>query len=343
MINKFADAAVILFLIFTALVLGCTPQKQQELLKEDSFNYTAYFCHGQGCLQAFASQLKSAHATINCALYGIDGTLLSDLSAFRSPAAANITIEIVVDKNTKIPAAYLKPAGGFVLKRSSKGIMHDKYCILDNVRIITGSFNPTAAAKKDYNNILIINSTSLAAFYRSDFERLKFSSKGETPTAAAVASNKPKLKTAILNKTAVEAYFCPEDGCMEAVKRKLRTANSSILFAAYSFTSAEIANDLILKRSEGVAVAGVIEKFTTGSKYSKHNALAANGINVTLEGSKRLMHHKFFVIDNKTVITGSFNPTENADRRNDENIIIIENPEVAKEYSDEYYGIIETS
>ena len=90
-------------------------------------------------------------------------------------------------------------------------------------------------------------------------------------------------------------------------------------------------------------MAGVIEKSTTGSEYSKHNALAANGINVTLEGSKKLMHHKFFVIDNKTVVTGSFNPTENADTRNDENIIIVENPEVAREYSGEYYSIIGAS
>ena len=35
------------------------------------------------------------------------------------------------------------------------------------------------------------------------------------------------------------------------------------------------------------------------------------------------MHHKVFIIDEEIVITGSFNPSKNADTRNDENILII--------------------
>ena len=52
-----------------------------------------------------------------------------------------------------------------------------------------------------------------------------------------------------------------------------------------------------------------------------------------------MMHHKFFIIDNRTVITGSFNPSKNADNRNDENIVIIEDAEIAAEFLDEF-GLI---
>ncbi len=335
---KPAAVAVIFCIITAAVILSCTPQEQKnrEIAREDSFNYTAYFCPEQDCPQAFASQLKSAKASIRCALYGIDGKLLSGLSEFRSPAAANITVEIIVDKNTKIPAAYLKPAGGFVLKRSSKGIMHNKYCIIDNAEIITGSFNPTAAAKNDYNNIFIINSTSLAGFYLQDFNLLNGNlSPQHSPLQLP--------KAVMLNDTLVQAYFCPHDNCANAVINKLEKANTSILFAAYSFTSAEIANELIIKSQSGITVSGIIEKSTTGSTYSKDKALSANRIPVLLEGTKRLMHHKFFVIDNRVVITGSFNPTENADKRNDENLIIIENAAVAEEYAVEFNRILNDS
>ncbi len=40
------------------------------------------------------------------------------------------------------------------------------------------------------------------------------------------------------------------------------------------------------------------------------------------------MHHKVIIIDDRTVITGSFNFSRNANRKNDENTLIIENPEL---------------
>ena len=48
------------------------------------------------------------------------------------------------------------------------------------------------------------------------------------------------------------------------------------------------------------------------------------------------MHHKVFIIDENIVITGSFNPTESADKRNDENILIIHDSIVAGKYLGEF-------
>ena len=48
------------------------------------------------------------------------------------------------------------------------------------------------------------------------------------------------------------------------------------------------------------------------------------------------MHHKVFIIDNRTVITGSFNPTKNGDTRNDENILIIHDEKIAGKYLEEF-------
>ena len=41
-------------------------------------------------------------------------------------------------------------------------------------------------------------------------------------------------------------------------------------------------------------------------------------------------HHKFAVIDNKTVITGSFNWSPSAGHTNDETLLVINSPQLAK-------------
>ena len=47
------------------------------------------------------------------------------------------------------------------------------------------------------------------------------------------------------------------------------------------------------------------------------------------------LHHKFAVIDNKTVITGSFNWSPSAAHTNDETLLVIDSPEVAAHFTRE--------
>jgi len=48
------------------------------------------------------------------------------------------------------------------------------------------------------------------------------------------------------------------------------------------------------------------------------------------------MHHKFLIIDDIKVITGSFNWTRQANKSNMENIMIVENQNIAKQYISEF-------
>jgi phosphatidylserine/phosphatidylglycerophosphate/cardiolipin synthase-like enzyme len=52
------------------------------------------------------------------------------------------------------------------------------------------------------------------------------------------------------------------------------------------------------------------------------------------------MHHKVFIIDGNTVITGSANPTKNGLTRNDENILVIRSGKIAQQYLAEFKSII---
>ncbi len=52
------------------------------------------------------------------------------------------------------------------------------------------------------------------------------------------------------------------------------------------------------------------------------------------------MHHKVIIIDEHIVIFGSFNFSDNAATQNDENLLIVDNPEIAKAFKGEYDRVL---
>ena len=92
---------------------------------------------------------------------------------------------------------------------------------------------------------------------------------------------------------------------------------------------------MIEKFNSGVEVKGVFEK-RQNSQYSEFSKLNDTGIPVVFDTNKATMHHKVFIIDEKIVVTGSFNPSVNGDTRNDENILIIHDEVVAGEFLEEF-------
>jgi phosphatidylserine/phosphatidylglycerophosphate/cardiolipin synthase-like enzyme len=69
--------------------------------------------------------------------------------------------------------------------------------------------------------------------------------------------------------------------------------------------------------------------------------LFENGIDVRLDGNPRGMHHKVILIDERIVITGSYNFSNNAKTRNDENTLIIHNPEMVALFREEFERVWE--
>ena len=68
--------------------------------------------------------------------------------------------------------------------------------------------------------------------------------------------------------------------------------------------------------------------------------LACAQLAVETDGNKYTMHRKVIIIDDTTVITGSFNFTKTADEANDDNVLIINNaPAVASQYLQEFARI----
>jgi len=93
---------------------------------------------------------------------------------------------------------------------------------------------------------------------------------------------------------------------------------------------------MIERHRAGVAVRGVMEKRGSRSKESEFVKLKTEGIPVKIDRNRHAMHHKVIVIDGRLVITGSYNFSRNADRKNDENVLMIASPVVASAYLREF-------
>ena len=52
------------------------------------------------------------------------------------------------------------------------------------------------------------------------------------------------------------------------------------------------------------------------------------------------MHHKVIIIDDRIVIFGSFNFSDNADTQNDENLLIVDSPDIARAFKAEFERVL---
>ncbi len=290
-----------LLLIFLS---GCVTGSMIREAKEDRFDYTVAFCSESDCLSELVRMINSSESA-DCALYSANSEIVEVLSERKA--------RLVLSSGSRINSSFTK--------NRPQGQMHNKFCVLDKKTVITGSFNPTSH-KRSIDNMVIINSTALSHNYLTEFEEMW---RGTFGKGKGTANSR-----LLLNNTLLENYFCPEDSCSERLLEQINQANKSIYFMTYSFTLSEVADSLLAKKESGLDVAGVIENT---AQYSVYEQLKGK-VYVKKHGNG-LMHHKVFIIDNSTVITGSFNPTHNGDEKNDENLLIIHNPEVAEKYLNE--------
>lgn len=131
----------------------------------------------------------------------------------------------------------------------------------------------------------------------------------------------------------IEVYFNPGGGCTEAVVKELAAARSTVLVQAYSFTSAPIAKALVDAHKRGVKVQVILDKSQRTEKYSAADLLVNLGVPVRIDAKHAKAHNKVMVIDDQTVITGSFNFTKAAEEHNAENLLVIRDKDLASKYA----------
>ena len=131
----------------------------------------------------------------------------------------------------------------------------------------------------------------------------------------------------------IEAAFSPHGGGAGIIIKAVSEAKKTIKVQAYSFTNADIAKALVDAAKKGVEVRIVLDKSQETEKYSSATFFVNAGLPVRIDDDFAIAHSKVMIIDEETVVTGSFNFTKAAEERNGENVLVLRgNKELAALY-----------
>ena len=131
----------------------------------------------------------------------------------------------------------------------------------------------------------------------------------------------------------IAVYHSPKGGCTEAAVQEINQARHEILVMAYSFTSMPIADAIIEAKKRGVRVDILLDHSNEKETYTELAYMEQHGIVPLIDDKHAIAHNKIMVIDHKTIITGSFNFTHQAEHENAENMLVIKgHPELAGAY-----------
>lgn len=212
------------------------------------------------------------------------------------------------------------------------GLMHNKFMIMDGQQVFMGSMNYTPRdTYTNNNNILRLRAQRAVQAYQQKFDNM-FNNGGFGPRGS-VAKDVQFTQDGV----PVRILFSPGDAVADVVVEEINNAQSEIRFMAFSFTLDMIGGAMIERAADGVDVSGVFETRASLTQYSQLPPMFCAGLNVYQSGNtRRTFHHKVIVIDRTTVLTGSFNFSQNAIRSNDENMVIIRDPALAQQYLAEF-------
>ena len=286
-------------------------------------------------LSALIADVNAAKTSVAVASFDFDIREFTD--ALIQARRRGVTIRVIVDsENLDTPevsrqTGRLQAAGIAVHFDHREPFMHNKFVVVDETVAWTGSWNITVNDTwRNNNNMLRFASRAVAADYLHEFEQM-FAGRFGTRKISDTPS--PRVQVGAAH---VEVYFSPQDGVANHVLQRLAAATRSIHFMTFSYTSDPIATTMIKKAQAGVLVQGVFETQNAHGSGSQFDRLKQGGVEVLEDGNCYILHHKVMVLDDRTVITGSYNFTSSAEQDNDENLVIVDDPALARAYLDEF-------
>ena len=260
------------------------------------------------------------------------------------------------------------------------GLMHHKFLVIDREQVITGSANLTssglhgdagqASTRGNVNHLLRLRSPDLAELFRREFSLMWGDGPAGRPDSRfGLAKQSGDVASVMVGSTKVDILFSPHpkrsaDHGLNWLAKQLRRARSSIDMALFVFSAQQLANVLEEQVKQGIKVRLVADPGFASRSFSEvldllgvalpdHSCKLETGnqpFDTPLRGvgTPRLargdkLHHKFAVIDNKIVITGSFNWSPSAAHTNDETLLVIHSPQLAKHFNREMDRLWDTA
>jgi phosphatidylserine/phosphatidylglycerophosphate/cardiolipin synthase-like enzyme len=227
--------------------------------------------------------------------------------------------------------AMLEKAGIEVQDDERSALMHNKFWIFDAHTVWTGSTNVTINGNfRNNNNVLIVEIPEVATIYEREFTEMWNGAFG--PTSPSTWED----QSVYVNDTKVQVLFAAEDDVISKLIPLINDAQRTLRFMAFSFTYDEMGTMILNRAESGVDVRGIFETRGSETAYSEMPRLYCAGVSVRQDGNPGTFHHKVLIIDEQILVTGSLNFSVNANESNDENVIIIHEPNLAAQYLREF-------
>jgi competence ComEA-like helix-hairpin-helix protein len=284
---------------------------------------------------------------------------------------------LVILKNANIPVIDDTADGS-----RGSGLMHHKFIVIDGQKVLVSSANLTTsgihgdflkpASRGNANHLLKIDSPQLAQIFTKEFERMWGDGPQGKPDSQFGLQKPPHHSQKVfVGNTPVTVRFSPTSPSQPwsastngTIAEILQGTNETTDLALFVFSEQKIANVLAKKYQQGVKIRALFDPGFAYRFYSEgldmlgaalarsnceyeldnqpwENQLASVGTPTLPPGDK--LHHKFAVVDDKTVITGSHNWTAAANHENDETLLAIENATVAAHFIREFERLYDTA
>jgi phosphatidylserine/phosphatidylglycerophosphate/cardiolipin synthase-like enzyme len=308
----------------------------------------AYFSPNGGGAEAVAAMVDAATSTVDVAMYSITTNASNPIwPALQRAVARNVRVRVLLDQATgsnKSKADALGAIGVHVFGVGST-TLHEKYAIVDagkpTARLSNGSANWSLGAMTRYseNTVLWGRNDALISSFQTDFDRLLLT-KGR-PISVNAAQHKvatvlplvppgPRGEEALFSSANTGATTIVADRLIQ----RIAAATSSVYIDVAHFNSKSVAAALIkLHRDKPqVKLEVLLDLGSFSASISRAKELERAGIPVRyktyslvyLQPRAQLMHHKTLIVDEKRVVSGSYNWSDTAEKNNYENVVDID-------------------
>jgi len=183
--------------------------------------------------------------------------------------------------------------------------MHRKIAVIDETLTLVGTANFTPPSLKMHSNLFLgIWDPSLAKFLSHSIEEEGIFQIGEGE---------------------ISSFLLPEGGkrALEAIAEEIDRAQERIDLAIFTLTHPLLIEKLIEANDRGVEITVAIDRYTSrGASRKGVEMLEEHGMPVRIHTGGGLLHHKWALIDGKTLIIGSANWTRSAFAKNQDCLLI---------------------
>ncbi|EPP36824.1 phospholipase D-like domain-containing protein [Chlamydia avium] len=227
-------------------------------------------------------------------------------TSFANQAKANLPITIHYEKMTGV-TDFPHTSKVTLVEHPAKvrKLMHQKALAIDNTYAWLGSANYTHPSLiQDSNLIIGLKSSELC-------QHIKKESSGEFK----------------IHKQNAQYFSLPGDQrqALSTILQTLKTAKKTIRVAMFALTYPPIFLELNAAQKRGVNVQILVDKDFKKLAIRQIEALKNSSLTLQAKVTRHRLHHKFAIIDNRVLITGSANWSEAGFNLNSEDILILDN------------------